>query len=156
MLRPLALALLVISLVGFVDASYLTLKHYQGEPPTCSILAGCEVVTTSRYATIYQIPVALLGALYYLAVFLGAVAYLDTRREVILRWLARLTVLGFLATLWFFYLQAFVIGAYCLYCLVSAATSTLLFVLGIQILYYFKKSAANNKKTPLPLDEKNL
>jgi uncharacterized membrane protein len=35
----------------------------------------------------------------------------------------------FLATLWFLYLQAFVIRAFCTYCLISAAVTTTLTLL---------------------------
>jgi uncharacterized membrane protein len=37
--------------------------------------------------------------------------------------------LMFLATVWFVYLQAFVIRAYCVYCLLSAAVTTTLALL---------------------------
>ena len=43
--------------------------------------------------------------------------------------LTPLVALMFLATLWFFYLQAFVIHAFCAYCLLSAAVTTTLTLL---------------------------
>jgi uncharacterized membrane protein len=128
----------LVSFAGFLDASYLTAKHYLGTPIGCSIFEGCEKVTTSQYATIGAIPVALLGAIYYLALFALAVAYLDTKREKIMVFAAWLTPLGFLASLWFVYLQLFVIKAICLYCLISALTSTALFVLGLFVIKYHK------------------
>jgi uncharacterized membrane protein len=129
--QPIVWAFLGVSLLGFLDATYLTIKYYQDVAPTCSLIKGCEEVTTSRYATIEGIPVALLGAIYYLSIFLLTVAYLDTKRERIFNFAARSTSIGFLASLWFVYLQLFVIKAICIYCMVSAATSTVLFGLGI-------------------------
>lgn len=126
--------LVLFSFAGFLDASYLAVKHYLGTPVNCSIFAGCEIVTTSQYAAIWGIPVALLGAIYYLTVFLLVIAYIDTKKERILYFAAYLTPIGLLASFWFLYLQLFVIKALCLYCLISAFTSTILFVLGIILL----------------------
>lgn len=124
----LVLVFAVLSFGGFLDATYLAAKYYLGEPVVCSILNGCEKVTSSQYAAIFGIPVALLGSLYYLLIFVLTVIYLDSRNEKFFRLAAGLTPIGFLASLIFVYLQVFVIHALCLYCLISAATSTLLFI----------------------------
>lgn len=132
--RIIVALLLAASLIGFIDAAYLTAKHYLGAPPPCGRFGGCETVTTSEYATIAGAPIALLGAVYYLAVFLAVVAYLDTRRSGILRMTAGFTAVGFLASLWFVYLQLFVIKAICPYCMLSAFASTVLFIAGMIVL----------------------
>lgn len=145
-------ALLSVSLLGFLDASYLTVKHFVGTPLPCSVLQGCEEVTTSQYSLIGGVPVALLGAIYYLAIFVLIFLYLNRRvshfatdngvrenedKPLILA--ARLTIFGFLASLWFIYLQLFVIKAICLYCMFSAFTSITLFVFGIIVLKFKRK-----------------
>lgn len=122
------ITLLVVGLLGFLDSTYLTAKHFVGSPVVCTILEGCETVTTSRFATVAQIPVALLGSLYYLAVLLLAVACLDGKHSSLVRFTALLTPIGFLASAWFVYVQAFILRAWCIYCLGSAATSTILFI----------------------------
>lgn len=121
----------ILSFAGFLDASYLTFKHYSGTPINCAIFNGCEEVTTSQYATIGSIPVALLGAIYYAAIFLLIIAYLDTKNLNFFKLAILLTPLGFLTSLGLVYLQLFVIKAICLYCMVSAVDSTLLFIAGI-------------------------
>ena len=63
--------LIIISLIaflGFLDSTFLTIKHYQGTLPPCSLALGCEKVLTSQYSTIGNVPIALLGAAFYLAV----------------------------------------------------------------------------------------
>ena len=122
---------LLLGAIGFTDATYLAVKHFLGTPVPCSILKGCEQVTTSQYAAIFGVPVALLGAIYYLSIIILTVAYLDSRNRKFLNLAARLTILGFLASIYFVYLQIFVIKAICLYCMGSAITSTLLFILGL-------------------------
>lgn len=125
---------LLLSLIGFLDSAYLTGQHYGGETLSCPVTGGCDLVSKSTYAVVSGVPVALLGAVYYLSVFLLCVAYFDTRRAVFMRVVAHATWLGLAASAYFVVVQAAVLGAYCFYCLISAATSTLLFVLGRLVL----------------------
>ncbi|MDE1970594.1 MAG: vitamin K epoxide reductase family protein [Patescibacteria group bacterium] len=126
---------LVLSLIGFFDATYLTVTHYAGTELNCPLFGGCETVTTSIYSMVGGIPVALWGAGYYLTVLVLLLAYWDSRYEVLWRIATRMTMLGFLAALWFVFLQLFVIHAVCFYCMISAGTSTLLFVWGVWAWY---------------------
>jgi uncharacterized membrane protein len=123
----------IIALIGFGDASFLTIEHYHNLIPPCTTL-GCEAVLSSAYSTILGIPVSLLGMLYYFAMSIGLFAYVEGKYERVLRTVLLLTVCGFLMSLWFIFLQAFVIHAYCLYCLGSATTSTILFIGAVVIL----------------------
>ena len=132
-LTHLALATALLALIGFADATFLTLEHYRGATPPCFLVTGCATVTTSSYSTILNIPVALLGALYYLTILIGSILYLDTRRTIIIRLVGALTPLGFIFTLWFLYVQAFILNAFCVWCILSATTSTLLFITGLFI-----------------------
>ncbi|MBI4281010.1 vitamin K epoxide reductase family protein [Candidatus Uhrbacteria bacterium] len=130
--------MIAVSFLGFLDASYLTATHYLGNEIACSILKGCETVTTSSYATWGPIPVALLGAIYYLTVLVLLIAHWDTGRQFPAKLAAYLTVGGFLFSLWFVYLQIWVIGAICIYCMASAISSSLLFIGGMSALAYFR------------------
>ena len=132
----------VLSVIGFVDASYLTVKHYLGSI-NCSIFSGCEEVLNSQYSVVAGVPIAVVGSLYYLTLFLLTVAYLDTKREFLLRITAYIVAAGFIASLAFVLLQIFVIKALCLYCLISAAITATLFVLS---LIYWKALASFSEK----------
>lgn len=126
---------LALSLIGFADAAYLTAEHFLGRIPPCTVINGCEQVLTSQFAVVFGLPVALFGALYYASVFFGTMIYRETGKDGLLKGIAWLTVIGFLATLWFLYLQLFVIHAICMFCLLSASTSTGLFGLGQAVFY---------------------
>lgn len=135
-------AMLVIAVLGFADSAFLTIEHYRGVVPPCTT-AGCDIVLTSFFSSIWGMPVALLGAIYYLLIALGAFIFLEAKHIgeaaeshhfSILKWTLLATVAGFLASLWFTYVQIFILGSYCLYCLGSALTSVLLFVFAIDIL----------------------
>src|SRR3989344_1549030 len=132
---------LFMAFIGFADAAYLTAKHYAGLIPPCSLVNGCETVLTSPYATVaWNIPIALVGAVYYLMLVISGVAYLDTKNTAVLKSAAYFTVAGFLTSLVLVSLQFFVIQALCLYCIASAITSMLLFILGIVILRKLKQT----------------
>ncbi len=121
-----AITFLVLALLGFADAAYLTIEHFRNVVPPCAI-GGCEQVLTSEYSTVFGVPVALGGMIFYFVFLVGMFAYIDTKKPAILKWALLLTVPGFLATLYFLFLQFFILHAVCIYCMGSAITSTLLF-----------------------------
>jgi|SRR3989344_544084 len=137
-MKTLKILFLTLSLLGFLDASYLAIKYYQGEVPTCAFFQGCDVVTTSEYAAIFGISIALLGAIYYLSLLILSIIYLDTKNPRFIKIGAVIAGGGFLFSLWLIYLQIFVLNALCLYCIISAISSTSLFIIGLKL----------NKKSP--------
>ena len=128
-------AIFIVSFLGFVDASFLTAEHFLKMTPPCFIVQGCDTVTTSSYSKILGVPVSLLGFMYYFLVLVLAMYYADKKRAITLSLFHAVTTVGFCMSLWFLYAQAFIIKAWCTYCLLSAGTSITLFILGI-IAYY--------------------
>lgn len=131
-LNKLPLAAAVIALVGLADAVYLTVMHFRNEIVPCSLVEGCEKVLTSTYAEIGGVPIAAFGAAaYFLAFSLALLAAYGNR----LMWTlfrAQVTLMA-AYTLWLLYLQAFVIGAFCQFCLLSAITTLVLFAFAIVV-----------------------
>ena len=121
----------IVSLIGMADTIYVTINHYKGVIPPCTLLNGCETVLTSKYSEIFGVPIALIGALFYSTVFLSALAYLKTKNNKIIILFLVLTALAFLMSVFFIYLQFFVIKAVCEYCLTSAAASIILFATSV-------------------------
>ena len=116
----------IVALVGLTDALYLSIKH--GEKVPCSLVTGCEQVLTSQYAEIGGIPTAVFGAIAYFTAFaLAVLAAYGNRRMWTLFGVQ--TFLMLLFTIWLVYLQAFVIGAFCQFCLLSALTTLILFLI---------------------------
>jgi len=112
-------------LLGLADATYLSVMALTGETAACGGQVGCSEVLGSSYARLGGIPVALFGVAGYFTAFTFATfAAFDSTRA---RKFFALTVGAmFLATLWFLYVQAFVLHAFCRYCLFSAAITFLL------------------------------
>jgi uncharacterized membrane protein len=118
----------VVSLLGLADALYLTVEHVTGQSVRCTIVAGCSEVLSSQYAVVAGLPLAMIGAAAYFSVFsLATLAAFGHRIAGML--LTPLVVLMFLVSLWLIYLQAFVIHAFCQFCLFSAAVTTALTVI---------------------------
>ena len=120
----------VVSLIGLADAIYLTVEHVTGQSVRCTIVAGCSEVLSSQYAVVAGVPLAAIGAAAYFSVFsLATLAAFGYRVAGTL--LTPLVLLMFLVSLWLIYLQAFVIHAFCQFCLLSAAVTTALTVIAL-------------------------
>lgn len=114
-----------ISLAGLVNAAYLAVVAMTGETAAFSGSTGCFEVLGSPYARIAGIPVALLGVYGYFAAFSFAIFAGFGYQRV--RGLFTFTVWAMFAmTLWLLVVQAFVLHAFCRYCLFSAALTFLL------------------------------
>ena len=90
-----------------------------------------------------SIPLAALGATYYfLALFLVVYLYTSDGSDVRpTRAISFLSGIGVLASIYFIYLQMYVIKALCVYCLGSALTSTLLFLSSSLLLWQMSQRA---------------
>ena len=121
----------VLALGGVFVSAYLTLYKlgYIGTL-SCSI-GSCETVQMSKWAKFLGLPVAAWGVAYYLVV-LGVAIAGTLPRFTESRWVSGVllvsSMLGFVFTAYLTSLEAFVIHAYCIYCLTSAAIVTLILI----------------------------
>jgi uncharacterized membrane protein len=129
----------VFALIGLADAAYLSMMHFYQADVGCSLISGCDAVLSSEYATIAGIPLAYLGLLYYLSLLVLTGLYYQTDKPVFLKALLGINLSGFAFSLWLVYLQAFVIEAFCQFCLISALVTTVLLGIVSFLLYKDKK-----------------
>lgn len=114
--------LLLLSIAGFFDSSYLTILHYKNIIPPCTIALGCETVLRSQFSVILGIPLALLGSLFFLVlIFLLLLGFF--------KYFKLLTLAGLVVSVIFFCIQAFILHAFCQYCLLSEAIILAIFIL---------------------------
>lgn len=133
---PLVAAL--VALVGLADSIYLTVEHYKGELPPCSLVEGCEIVLTSVYAEIYGVPLALVGAVGYFIAFSLAILAGFGNRAMWLLFGIQATIMAIVSA-YLLYIQGVVLEHFCQYCLLSAGTSFALFILFIVSKIFGKK-----------------
>lgn len=141
--------LIMLSMVGIADASYITYEEFADVSSFCQNIPGfdCGTVLSSEWAYIGPLPVSVLGILFYSTVFILAIYHLLIKQPhpLITRFFYLVAGSGFVFTLFLLYLQAVVIGAYCLYCMISAVTSTLIFLTAGG--YYWSTRKKKDKET---------
>jgi uncharacterized membrane protein len=128
------MAIALLALVGLLIASYLTMYAFGFLGVIQCTIGGCEKVQTSRWATFLGLPVAVWGLGAYVTLFTLAMLGVQPRfaRE---RWVALalfgVSAVGVLFSAYLTYLEAFVIHAWCQWCVISAILVTLIFLLSI-------------------------
>ncbi|HZR97301.1 MAG TPA: vitamin K epoxide reductase family protein [Chloroflexota bacterium] len=120
-------AMIVLAGLGAAISGYLTVAHYSGALALCAGAGGCETVQASRFAAVAGVPVALLGLALYL-LLLGLSAWRTwaprTAAAPVALTLFGLALAGTLYSGYLTYLELYVIGALCPWCLGSAALVT--------------------------------
>jgi uncharacterized membrane protein len=115
----------LIALAGLAEATYLTVLSLTGATAVCGGSQDCFKVLGSHYSRIAGIPTAAFGALAYFSAFtfatFAAFGYLRARNFFLLT-----VATMFAFTLWLLFVQAFLLHAFCRYCLFSAALVFLL------------------------------
>lgn len=122
----------VLSLIGIGIAGYLTYVEYNQVEAVCGPVGNCNAVQQSSYSTLFGIlPVGVAGLLGYLAIIsfwligqLNLAGLADTIPMVL--WGS--TLMGLLFSIYLTFLEPFIIGATCMWCLSSAIIMTALFL----------------------------
>ena len=139
----LPIAAAIFALVGLSDSIYLTVHHYTATPVPCGVAFDCEMVLTSPYAEVAGFPLAAFGAVaYFIAFSLALLTAFGDRRMWKLFGVQVTLMAGF--TGWLIYVQAALIGAFCQFCLISAATTLILFSLYLISIFLKPRPASVN------------
>ncbi len=142
-MNRLIIGFIAVAMIGWTVSAMLTAIHFWAIPliPADANLPGGWQVITSQWAYVGPIPLATVGAVYYIAMIALGAFWLSTKSEQVEKLLLPVTALGFLASVGFVYLQLGVIGAVCPFCMASAAATTIL--LGIELVVKFRGGAAS-------------
>ena len=121
----------VLSLVGFFIAFYLMAHGLGWTGPVLCGIGDCATVQSSAYAWVGPVPVSAIGVVGYLALLglavLGLRPGMRRSRPIGLLLLAG-SGAGVAFSAWLTYVEAFVIRAWCQWCVISAILVTLAFV----------------------------
>lgn len=130
-----------LALVGLLVSGYLLITYVTPVPLICDNTGGCHVVRASAYAAFFGIPTPAYGVVFYTV--LGVFAAIEKRS-----WLKTLTLAGLLVSLVLSYIEAFVLGAWCIWCVASALVATAAFL----VVWIPRKG----KVKPLPQDPSRI
>lgn len=125
------MAIAVLALVGLFIGAYLTLYKLGIIGSLVCGSGGCETVQTSKWSVLFGVPVPFIGLAGYGGMLVLALVGLQPR-FIRSRGVALLIVVGAWAALGFTVylngLEAFVIHAWCRWCIGSAVAAALLFI----------------------------
>jgi uncharacterized membrane protein len=133
-IRPIVIA--ILAFIGMVDALYLSMKRNAGPIP-CHVTHGCTDVLTSKYSEIASIPLSWFGLAFYVTVFSLAIftIFEEPSRPsgFPLKAIFYLAGAGLIVSALLVGIQAFILKAFCEYCLLSAALVLTIFLLSPQV-----------------------
>lgn len=121
----------LLALIGFFVALYLWAHNAGLTGPIVCGVGDCATVQSSEYATLGPVPVSSIGVLGYLVLIgLSFFGLRPGHRDspLIGGLLLAGSAGGVAFSAWLTYLEAFVINAWCQYCVISAILITLIFL----------------------------
>lgn len=121
----------VLSLVGFFVSFYLLAYHMHWLGEIVCGVGDCATVQASDYATVGPVPLPAFGIAGYVILF--GLAFLgiqpgQRRSRTIAAGLLVTATVGVAVSAWLTWIEAFVIEAWCQWCVVSAICMTLIFL----------------------------
>jgi uncharacterized membrane protein len=122
--------MLVFAFIGIADAFYDSYAIYTGQLLWCPPpIDGCNTVANSPYARIFGVPLGYFGLVIYLHMFaLAAILAFDPFSRGLRAGALLYAALGVFSSICFMYIQITFIHAFCVYCLISAILTLLLFI----------------------------
>ena len=124
-------AIPVLAIIGLGAAIYLSIVEVTKTEAVCGPIGNCNSVQESPYAILFGIlPVGILGAVGYLAI-LAALLFQkygpQAGRKLMAVVIWAMAWFGILFSIYLTFLEPFVIGATCVWCITSAIVMTLIF-----------------------------
>lgn len=123
--------ILLLSLLGIFIAGYLSFVEVTKTQAICGPIGDCNTVQQSRFATLFGIlPVGVLGLLGYLAIIAAWLAWRfgpQNIRKLAIQAIWGMSWFGIIFSIYLTFLEPFVIGATCAWCISSALVMTLIF-----------------------------
>ena len=118
-----------IAAIGTAVSAYLVWVHYSGSLALCIGVGGCEAVQTSRYSMIGDLPVAAIGLGGFLVMLGISVARIWQPRSELDVSLFALSLAAVLYVLYLTYIEIFVLGAICPWCVGVAVCAVAIFAI---------------------------
>ncbi|PJA41102.1 hypothetical protein CO178_00930 [candidate division WWE3 bacterium CG_4_9_14_3_um_filter_34_6] len=116
--------ILLFCLMGIAVSSYLLYGKLFGSEIICGI-SSCGTVNESKYSMLFDVPVSALGLLFYSGMAFVTIVKMDKLFLIG-------SIFGVLFSAYLSFIEAFVIHAWCQWCVLSAWITICLFLLGLR------------------------
>ena len=124
---------ILFTVIGLLVSIYMTIFKITNNENMCIGSHGCSIVNSSRYSEVNGIPVAVIGAVGYLAILTVLLLERQTgffQQNGTLLFFG-LSLTGFLFTLYLIFVEVALIKAYCPFCITSQIVMTLIFIISV-------------------------
>lgn len=133
---PMHWIILPLLILGIVIAGYLAYVENSGTEAVCGPVGDCNTVQNSSYAVFLGIiPIGTLGIIGYIAILIAwAITRIYATQSITdyaLLAIFAMAILGTLFSIYLTFLEPFVIGATCIWCLTSAILMTAIMLLSV-------------------------
>lgn len=122
--------MLLAGFIGMIDSAYIGFNSLGGTLIPCGPASQCDEVLNSSYSHVGNVSIAWLGFLFYFAVSASSCFRLWGFQQTF-RFTMVASLVAFLVTIYLLYVQAFLLQAFCNYCLLSAFLVTV--ILGLHL-----------------------
>lgn len=120
----------VLSLLGLAVSAFLFYEYTFAGAVICPTGAGCDIVRASPYSYLLGIPLPLFGMVFYLGMaILAVVSSHDLPTKMVKKLQFLMAFSGVAFGVYLTYLEAFVIRAYCFWCVLSFIISLVILLL---------------------------
>ncbi len=130
------LLLIACAFGGLSLAAFIHFKKRLHTPLVCPIGHSCDPVVHSDYSRFMDIPVEILGVIYYTIIVVAYAATLmvpSLHSDLLGILLLGLSAAAFLFSLYLTAVQAFILREWCTWCLISATFCAVIFFVGLKL-----------------------
>jgi uncharacterized membrane protein len=128
--------LIACSFGGLSLAAFIHFQKRLHNPLVCPIGHSCDPVVHSDYSRFMDIPVEILGVMYYTIIVVAYAAALmvpSLHTDLFGMLLLGFSAAAFLFSLYLTAVQAFILREWCTWCLISATLCAVIFFLGLRL-----------------------
>lgn len=121
--------MIVFSLIGIIDAGYVSYNLINGWLPVCQPGFKCAEVLKSPWLNLGPISISYIGFFFFIIFLIASsLHFLEVKKiQLVKKWLYYQSWIGFAFAFYVITLMAVIIKGWCLYCLISGTTGLIMF-----------------------------
>lgn len=128
-----------IAFIGLLLSGYLLIAYVSPEPVPCLSGGGCQAAQLSKYASFLNVPTPAYGIIFYVSLGVLAALWNKDSKKKILPLLVVLVGSGLVVSAFLTYVEAFVLEAWCSWCVASAVLVVVASCMTLYLVLDYKK-----------------